>query len=149
MRSQTLGLLVVLAGCAGDDPKPPTDTTDTAAMGLQIAGTWIDAFGGTHTIDETSWTQDYGYGAPWVFHVAAYDNDQAWLVAENDVANGYNASLWSRFDWAWSGEVLYYCQSAFDAPDQQSARDAPSPDVSDLDVAGCGGFPWTTLSPSP
>lgn len=175
MRSQTLGLLVVLVGCAGDDPDKSTPTADTAALvadtgadaitdtgagttdtgaptdtgvePLQIIGSWTDPFGGTHTIDASSWTQDYGYGDPLVFHITDYDNAGTWLVAQNDVANSYNPELWSRFDWAWDGAALYYCQTAFAAASEAEALATPAPDATDPGASGCGGFPWTALSP--
>ncbi len=154
MRSQMIPVvLVALAACSGSDDEGATeetgtltDDTGTAPEGLEIAGTWSDTFGTEHVIDETTWTKTFpGYPA-YVFHVATWDNASAWLVAQNDTANGYNADAWSRFDWTWDGGDLYYCQSVFGAASQADAEAAPSADGGDLDT-GCGGFPWTGLVP--
>jgi hypothetical protein len=150
--SLRLGVVILgtLTACAED----PTIATDDSAADsgaapapatLSIAGTYLDEYGTTHTIDEAAWTTQYaGYPAS-VFHVSQFDDDGQWLVAQNDPANGYNPDLWSRFDWLTGADGhLYYCQSAFAAPTEQAAVDTPRDE--DLDV-GCGGFPWTDLTP--
>jgi hypothetical protein len=121
----------------------------TSAVGLEIAGEWLEEFapgmGMTHVIDETRWDQLSDFGDA-VFHVDAYDNAARTVVAQGDAANEFNPELWSRFDWTWDGDALYYCTAVFDAPTAEDALAAPAPDSGDL-AAGCGGFPWSPLVP--
>ncbi len=142
-------VLTVLAAC-GSDPKDDTTDTDTGKPtdgGLAIAGSYVDAFGTAHEITDTLWTQTFAGYDPSTFEIAAYDNDASYLVAQNGSDNAYSAGLWSRFDWMADGDDLYYCQTVFDAADQAGAEGAARADDTDLDGAGCGGFPWTLLTP--
>lgn len=127
-----------------DDTGPRTGATDDE---LAISGSYTDAWGTQHEVTGATWTQTYaGYPSD-VFHVTAFDNDQRWLVAENDPANTWNPGLWSRFDWHDDGAgELYFCQTAYDAVDSSAALETPAADAADLS-AGCGGFGWTHLTP--
>lgn len=107
----------------------------------EIAGMYTDEYGSMHTIDAMAWKIDTS-----VFHVLAVDNDTDHLVAENDAANDFNPELFSRFDWYLEGDVIYYCQTAYDAASQAAAEATPAADSADL-MMGCGGFPWTLLTP--
>ncbi|MEZ4236042.1 MAG: hypothetical protein R3F59_07755 [Myxococcota bacterium] len=147
----TLLLLLLSAALAGCPAAKGTDTADTgaqtAALPLEIVGSYTDAFGTTHDIDEDAWVQTYPGYDPLRFEVAWWDNAEGRLVAHNDPANAYAGDLWSAFDWTWTADDhLYYCQSAFDADSEDAAGAAPAADADDLD-AGCGGFAWTDLTP--
>jgi len=136
----TLGLLALalLVGCGGDD----SDNGDT----LAIIGTYNDGFS-DHAVAETTWTMSSDGMADSVFHIASYSNTEQFLVAENDAANEYNPGLWSRFDWAYVGADLYLCQPAYDAASQAAAAAASGADRLDITGTGCGGFPWSKLTP--
>jgi hypothetical protein len=129
----------MLAAC---EESPSTDgETDSETgdgMALAIVGSYADDFGDTHTISETEWTNSAGS-----FAISQWDNDEMWLVAQNAETNMYNPGNWSRFDWAWDAEQLYYCQSVFDGATIDDAL-AGGADGSDL-AMGCGGFPWSRL----
>ncbi|MFV8755525.1 hypothetical protein ACNOYE_33670 [Nannocystaceae bacterium ST9] len=151
-------LLTITPGCDGDDEGDDeaadtgetetgetetgeTETgTDTGEEAPAIAGTYTDEWGDTHTIDASTWTNGAG-----VFHVDQWDDEAMWLVAQNDEANMYSPSLWSRFDWVWSADDLYYCQSVFDGATVEVAL-AGSANRDDI-MLGCGGFAWTNLTP--
>ena len=124
-----------------------TDTSDTSATAdIEIAGTYTDNFGGGHVIDDTSWTQT-GFGTS-VFHISQYDNDSNFAIAQNDAANEYNPSLFSRFDWTTdSSGQLWFCQTAYDAATAADALATAAADTTDPATAGCGGFSWTMLTP--
>jgi hypothetical protein len=108
---------------------------------LPISGRWVDEYTGTHVIDAWRWTTEYG-----VYHVGERDSVMGWLVAQNDANNSYNPDLWSKFEWTYDlSGVLYYCQSAYDQPDEASAVSAPNADMNDL-VTGCFGFSWTSMT---
>lgn len=132
------------------DTEAATDgTDDTGAAGLEIAGQWLEEFspgeGITHTIDETRWEQAADFGTA-IFHVDGYLNASRFVVARSDAANEFSPDLYSRFDWTWDGDDLYYCIAIFDAPTAEDALAAPPTDPSDL-AMGCGGFPWSALVP--
>jgi hypothetical protein len=154
---KTIALLALLTACgetkdtsdtAAPGTEPPTtdsSSTETEGDSLAIVGVYIDSWGTDHDIGEATWTQAAGST---VFHITQYDNAEAWVVAENDAANDWNAGLWSRFDWTWDGDGrLWYCQVAYDATSEDAALTAAAPDPSDPGASGCGGFSWTELIP--
>jgi hypothetical protein len=109
--------------------------------GLAIDGSYTDAFDGHHTVTASAWLM--GESA---FHVAAFHNEEHWLIARNDEANEFSPCLWSRFDWVESEGALYFCQTAFDAPSEDAARKTEAADPSDPGTTGCGNFPWSELT---
>lgn len=115
-----------------------TDSETGGDMSLAIVGTYTDDFGDTHMISETEWSNAAGS-----FSISQWSNEELWLVAQNAETNEYSPGLWSRFDWAWDGEQLYYCQSVFDGATIDAAL-AGSANADDL-ALGCGGFPWSQL----
>jgi hypothetical protein len=147
---RTLSPLLALLVCAGC-PAPKGDDTglaaDTATDGFALAGAWTDEYDTVHEIDETRWTQTYPGYDPYVFDIASWDGAERRVVAQNGADNAYDPGLWSRFDWLDADDGhLYYCQSAFSAATQAEAEATPGADASDLE-GGCGGFPWTDLTP--
>lgn len=134
---------LALAACdAGPSPQDETGSeTDSETgddMSLAIVGTYTDDFSDTHTISETEWSNSAGS-----FAISQWSNEEMWLVAQNAETNTYNPGNWSRFDWTWDGEQLYYCQSLFDGATIDDAL-AASANAGDL-AMGCGGFPWSQL----
>lgn len=129
-----LSVCVLLVSACGDEGG---DTGD-----LEIEGSYTDDFNGSHTIGADTWSMD-GAG---LFHIDTFDNDERYLIAQNDSDNDFNPDLWSRMDWAWDGDALFFCQSVFDAESAEAAESAEPADGEDLD-AGCGGFPWSSLTP--
>jgi hypothetical protein len=115
------------------------------SSGLAIAGSYVDNWDGHHMISSVAWT-----GGGSAYHIAAFDNAERWIVAQNDQRNEFNPCLWSRFDWTEADGVLYYCLSAYNAESQAAALATPAADSSDPATKGCGalpGFPWTSLMP--
>lgn len=127
--------MVLVAACGGSGGQDA----------LEIVGTYTDDWGTTHTITETSWTQQSSGTDDSVFEIAAYDNDADFLVAHNAVGNPYNPDKWSRFDWTEDAGALYYCQIAYKAESQEEAAAVTSADRSDLEK-GCNGFAWSKLT---
>lgn len=125
--------------CACDDEWSGAlcDTQDA----LEIAGSWVDNYAGSHEITQSTWVMDMGG----TFHISQYSNGDDFLIAQNDAANAYNPDLWSRFDWTYDGSDLYYCQSAYDAASEAAALAATPANASDLN-SGCGGFAWSALT---
>jgi len=138
MRWAVAGVLLGAVGCGSTDDGGVEGEPGEDAQ-LEITGTYVDDFMGTHQVTDELWTQgDY------VFHIQSFDNEADYLIAQNDAGNEYNPELWSRFDWHEEASQLYYCQSAFDAPSAAEAEGA-SANTGDL-MAGCGDFAWSTLS---
>ena len=102
---------------------------------IAIQGYWVDEWGTNQTIDSDSWNSGT---------ITQFDNSAMWAVAENG-EDSFNPGLWSKYDWTWDSEELYYCQSTFAAESEADALSANSANSSDLD-AGCGGFPWSQMS---
>lgn len=135
------------ADCSNTDTPPSeqeTDTTednsdDAAPEPLSFSGTFIDGWGGEHTIGQDSWVSGSS-----VFHVATWSNQEQYIVAQNDTDNEWNPDLWSRFDWVTVESQLCYCQTTYDAPTLDDAL-AAGADDSDPATTGCGGFAWSTL----
>ncbi|MEQ1568176.1 MAG: hypothetical protein ABMA64_21225 [Myxococcota bacterium] len=148
-------ILAALGACDGatkttpdsaDSGSEPVVDSGTPPEGLSIVGSYVDVFGSTHEITEQSWTVQYAGYDPNVFTIAAWDDE--WLVAQNAADNAYFPDLWSRFDWVTGPDGhLYYCQTAYAAADRAEAEAAPRGDDVDPGADGCGGFPWTDLTP--
>ena len=136
-------------GTSGTSDDSTASDSSTGAGALEIAGEWLEEFapgmGVTHSIDEMQWDQTADFGSS-VFHVDAYDNEARYVVAQGDEANEFFPGLWSRFDWTWDGDDLYYCTAVYDADTAEDALAAPASEPGDLEM-GCGGFPWSLLTP--
>jgi hypothetical protein len=109
---------------------------------IAIAGSYTDDFGGSHTITPDSWVS----GFAGVFHFTAVDSDEGFAVALNAEDNAYSACAYSRFSWVFEAGELYYCQAPYDAATEAAALADTSADETDLET-GCGGFPWSKLTP--
>jgi hypothetical protein len=119
------------------------NTGTTAAF--ELIGTWSDSWGTYHDITAITWTQSWGSTyAPSVFDILWYDNATDTMIAVNNGGNTWYAGLYSRFDWTWSGNTHYYCQTMFDGATQAEAENAPPADASDL-AYGCAGWSWSML----
>ncbi len=130
--------LMGVAGCNGGGTTGETP---------EIAGTYSDGFA-THTITATRWTMagmDFSSG----FTLTMVNNDEDWAVAQNDAANAFSPSLYSRFEWYEVGGVLYMCQAPFDAATEAAAIDSARPSRTDPATSGCGMFGWSVLAETP
>ena len=107
----------------------------TLSFPIHIAGDWVDEWGAEHSIDSDSWNDNT---------ITHYDNHGMWAVAQNSEDDAFSPGLWSKYDWTWQSEELYYCQSTFGADTEADALSAESANASDLE-AGCGGFPWSLM----
>lgn len=117
---------------------------------LAIIGDYTDDYGTNHQIGQDEWFQSIDgmpeYDA--LFHITWFDNEEGVLVAQSDAANAYNPELWNRFDWTWFEDELWFCQTAYDAADEEAAKAVPRADDSDPANGGCGGFAWSKLIPN-
>ena len=148
--SLSLLALIPLLACGDKDGTEPdvqddTGVDDTAVddtgelQDIALLGSWVDNWGASHEVSNETWTS----GAS-AFAITQYDNDEAFLIAQNDADNAWNPELWSRIDWAWSEGDLMVCQTAYDKATEEEALATPAADSTDA-AAGCGGFSWTLL----
>ncbi len=129
-----------LAAACGDTD----DDGDSGGGPIAIAGSYTDDFGGSHVVTSERWESS----GPTVFAITEYDNVEQFAIAQNDAANAFSPSLWSRFDWTYdTANTLYYCQTVYDGADADAARNATPADIGDL-MAGCNGFGWSKLTPA-
>ncbi|HNT29025.1 MAG TPA: hypothetical protein PKH10_12720 [bacterium] len=127
-----LALLTLLTAC-GEEKKEQAP--------LEIIGTYEDGFGYTHIVTETAWDQ----GDMGLFHITKYDNENDFLVAQNDTVKSYNPGKWSRMDWVWHAGALYVCQIAYDKDSAAAAEAETGADPTDIEK-GCNENPWSELT---
>lgn len=130
-------------GTTADDAAESSEGSTTAADGIEVAGTWTDDFEGTHQISDTSWVSSYGADS-FPYTLDSYDNDADLAIGQSD-----DDATWARFEWTFTDEgELYVCQIAFGLDTAEEAENAPHADATDPEVGGCGGFPWSRLTPA-
>lgn len=113
---------------------------------LEIRGSYVDDWTFEHEVTQLTWTSP-GSPSDTVYHIAQFDNDADFLIAQNDAANTYSPSLWSRFDWTRdTASALYYCQVVYDAASEAAALAVTTANRSDL-ATGCAGYGWSKLTP--
>ena len=135
----SLGLVSFLwLGC-GDDPTPVPVT-------LAIVGEYADPYGTQHQISSTQWEQRFGDDVS-LYRIESFDNAQHRVIAQNDAANAYFPSLWSRFDWLERDGVLWFCQIQYQADSAEAAQATSAPDAADPEASGCGMGSWSRLDP--
>jgi hypothetical protein len=123
----------------GDDDTGDGDGDDT----LKIVGSYTDNWNTDHTISSAQW-DIVGTGS---FDVSVFDNEAEFVIAQNASTNDFNPDMWSRFDIAYAGNDLYYCQTGYGEANEQDALDLPRSDDSAPATTGCGGeFGWTLLA---
>ena len=134
----------IACGESSDESSTNEDTVEVTEP--EIIGNYMDDYMTSHVISASSWTQSFGEGIPSVFNFRKVDNEQDFLIAENDAMNEYSPSLFSRFDWVVVEGNLWYCQIIFDAESAEAAEATPAADPTDPSAGGCGMYPWSALS---
>lgn len=151
-------------------PRPPAPCPlPRSDKDIAVWGKWIDQYNSKLTITNDAFdTQysDYLSDPPTYTNPASriaitfYDNDgtvanlgalgqTGFLVGQN--AGGSFPDLWSRMDWHRDATGLKYCTTAYNAADEQTAMLQLVLHPASHDRAntthGCGGFPFSVLSP--
>jgi len=106
---------------------------------ISVVGVYEDDFGSSHSVSDDAWVSGDSR-----FEVVDFSDPGRFIIAENDDDNEYNPGLFSRFEWTYDGDDLFYCQSVYDAESEAEARSAERADADDLS-SGCGGFAWSQL----
>uniref|UniRef100_A0A7S0P551 Uncharacterized protein n=1 Tax=Calcidiscus leptoporus TaxID=127549 RepID=A0A7S0P551_9EUKA len=144
-------MLSLLTQTIGFASQPPSFAYD---------GEWCDQFGTYLKVTDAAITgrgaggfdlmAPPGYTNPTVSGTRHHNGEEvAEYFAQNRDVNSYNPGLFSRFDWTTDHDnKVYMCQSVYDADSTDTATNAETADVNDLDGVGCGGaFPWSALTP--
>jgi hypothetical protein len=134
-------------GNASDDVETSESSSGSSSGDtepLEIAGEYDDEFGGHHQITDTTWIYEMDdFGA--TTNLMQHDNEAGWVAGED----ADNAGTFKRFDWTYDADdVLWYCNTVFDATSLEAAIAEPLADADDPATGGCGGFPWTMLTPA-
>ena len=119
----------------------PTDDTNTAGTeAFELIGEWASAWA------EESITEDR-WGAA---RIVTYDNDANVAIIQMPDDDEYNPSQFSKLVWTDIVEdTFHYCTVAYGQETEAAAQQAEDiADSTDLDGAGCGGFPWSALKPA-
>lgn len=117
------------------------DGSTTEAVALEIVGEWADEFGGEHVVTQDQWATTYAPDT-FTYTITEYDNAERWIIAQDD-----GDETWSKYEWTYTEDDLWYCQTAFGEESPEDAMATPDADPADPAVAGCGGFAWSRLVP--
>lgn len=129
---------------ADTSPDTSPDTTpDTTADPIELVGVWTSDFG-EETITAERWD---GFCLQ---KITSFDNDANAAVLETDGGEGCGAGF-GRVVWTEPTDSGFaYCTTAFGQLTAEAAASAPESGIDRGDLqTGCGGFPWSALSPKP
>lgn len=129
-------------GCGGAFP---WSALTTEVEEIAVAGNYTDEFDTTHAISTESWTQTFEDDVS-TWTTILYGNEAGFMLAQNGADNAFNPGAFSRFEWVQTATDTFFCQSVYDGATLTAAMSAPLADNADL-ATGCGGFPWTNLTP--
>lgn len=136
--------IAVLAACTGGGGSDDADTGSTTGMEmepLEIIGQWDDDISGLHDISDTRWVQAFDPDV-YTYFINYYDNDLEFLVAR--VANDMT---YSKLEWAYVGEQLYYCHTVRLQATAVAAEVGGEADRTAPASGGCVGVAWVPLTP--
>lgn len=125
--------------CDPNDPDPNPTPTPTGP--IELVGEWHSGFGGVEVITKERW----GTAA-----IVTHDNQANSAVLKNADDDLFYPGKFSKVVWTEPvGGRLHYCTLDFGLESEAEARGTTKvADPTAPDVGGCGGFPWTALSPT-
>lgn len=130
--------------------EPSEENTDTGSPPeieqgpLEIIGYYVqDNDGSYHNITQNVWEINFGAGEIYTYQIRQYNNQQGWIIAENDDNDPLETGKWSRFDYRLNrAGNLTVCQSTSQADDMMEALNWPP----SIPGQGCTGWGWLTLT---
>ncbi len=130
--------------------EPSDDFTDTGSPPeieqepLEIIGYYVQDYDGSyHNITQNVWEINFGAGEIYTYQIRQYNNQQGWIIAENDANDPLETGKWSRFDYRLNrAGNLTVCQSTSQADDMMEALNWPP----SIPGQGCTGWGWLTLT---
>jgi hypothetical protein len=145
MKNRAFGLVVAAALCAcgdsGGSDEGADGSTGMEMDPLEIVGLWDDDVSGIHDISDKRWVQRFDPEV-YTYFINYYDNDLEFVVAR--VANDMT---YSKLEWTFAGEQLYYCHSVRMQASPVAAETGGDAERSAPASGGCVGEPWHPLTP--
>jgi hypothetical protein len=145
-------LALGVTACGGDDDSAPAP----GKADIEVKGTWANAdFGETDTVDDTSWSAQFGDSDPTVSTIVEYSNDERSAVLLTPADASFNPGTYEQYVWTKPADgSFYYCTASFGCASADQAKNGPADetctlndvDPADLEDKGCGGFSWTKLT---
>lgn len=109
-----------------------------------VLGSFIDDYGGHHTISAAEWKQ----GNDDRYRIVRWNADARYLIAENSSTGAASLGRWTRIDWVrLDGMPQYTWAFCFSAYQMKTAAAAESSMVAKPDTprSGCNGYPFTRM----
>ena len=116
----------------------PNSIADAGADAIEIAGSWTGEFA-DEMIDSESWNGSA---------VVTFDNAENFAITQNADDAMYDPGKFNKLVWTEPADnAFYYCTIDFGLDTEADAKaSAKVADETDLEGAGCDGFPWSKLS---
>lgn len=136
MRTYLVAGLLLISGC--------TALFSASRAPDILDGTFVDDYDISYSISAEQWTQHPHA----TYHIKKWNEEELYLIAQNDTNNLGDPGLWTRIDWmelegmepyAWA-----FCISAYDAPTAEAAVHVEIADRTNPRT-GCNGFPFSRM----
>jgi hypothetical protein len=121
---------------------------------LEVEGAYDDGLGGGLVIEGDQWIVEYPGEDGSVLQVPStiisFDNDANGLIVQSPPDDAFTPNQFARQVWTEPDAegAFYYCTVVFGLETLEAAEaDTTEADASDPAQRGCGGFPWTQLTP--
>lgn len=118
----------------------PVDGTPPA----YVLGSFVDDYGGHHTINARAWKQ----GRNDEYRIVRWNADAHYLIAENNSTGPASLGRWTRIDWVKLENMAPYGWAfCFSAYEMKTAAAAESSMVAKAGTprSGCNGYPFTRM----
>src|SRR4051812_14441407 len=138
----TLAVLSMVVACASATHTIPTSTSGRPPS--YVLGSFVDDYGGRHTITPNEWKQ----GDDDRYRIVRWNADARYLIAENNSVGPASLGRWTRIDWVpLDGLPPYTWAFCFSAYEMKTAAAAESSMVAKPDTlrGGCNGYPFTRM----
>jgi hypothetical protein len=109
-----------------------------------VLGSFVDDYGGHHTISPSEWVQ----GRDDRYRIVRWNADAHYLIAENNSTGPASLGRWTRIDWVpLDGLPPYRWAFCFSAYEMKTAAAAESSMVAKTATPrdGCNGYPFTRM----
>jgi len=121
-----------------------TSTTVAGSPPSYVLGSFIDDYGGHHTISRSEWKQ--GDDDP--YRIVRWNADEHYLIAENGSTGPASLGRWTRIDWMRLDNMAPYAWAfCFSAYEMKTPAAAESSMVAKTATPrnGCNGYPFTRM----
>jgi hypothetical protein len=135
-----LSLSLSMLSACGEEDDPDDVEPNVQPTVVEVIGEWSDSFGGMPTISATKWDADT---------IVEFDNTKNIAIVQAAPDDMFNPNKFSRYVWTdLKDGGFYYCTEVFGKDTAALAKaDPATSDATAPDTGGCGGFPWTKMSP--